>query len=240
MMISVVIPAYNEEERIANSLKVIAGVLERYCPRFEVIVVDDGSADRTYEEALSAKPEGSIRVERYTPNQGKGFALKYGTRFAKGDVIVFLDADLDLHPNHIVSFLKLMQRTGADIVIGSKRHKDSRLYYPVFRNILSLIYSTMLLFLFGLSVSDTQTGLKAFKRKPLIQILKKVSVKKYAFDLEVLVNAHKLKYSIVEAPITLKFNREISRIRLNAIFYIFLDTLAIFYRLHIRKYYDSR
>ena len=174
-------------------------------------------------------------------NQGKGGALKYGFQFVKGNFVVFLDGDLDLHPRRIETFFEIMRNTDSDVVIGSKRHRLSIIDYPLTRKILSFFYHLMVGILFRLSITDTQVGLKLWKYEVLEKILPKVLVKKYAFDLELLANARRLGYKVREAPITLDFGRENpwGRIHLKDIYKIGIDTLAIFYRMYILHYYDK-
>jgi glycosyltransferase involved in cell wall biosynthesis len=206
---------------------------------YEVIVVDDGSKDGTYlevERAVAQNPR--IRLIRQE-NGGKGAALKNGVSQTSGRLVSFIDADLDLHPYQLHLYMQIMQKTGADIVIGSKRHPDSKVIYPWKRKVLSRCYQCLIGVLFNLNVRDTQVGLKLFKREPIVRIMPKVLVKKYAFDLEVLVNATHLGYRIAEAPIDLNFQRFESRIQFRAIRDIFIDTMAVFYRLRVIKYYDS-
>jgi hypothetical protein len=92
--------------------------------------------------------------------------------------------------------------------------------------------------LFGLPVRDTQTGIKLFKREVLERVLPRVLVKRFAFDLELLANVHHFGYRIVEAPVVVNFNRVCSRLHLPAVWNVFVDTLAIFYRMRILRYYD--
>jgi glycosyltransferase involved in cell wall biosynthesis len=236
-------PAYNEGPRIFDNIIETVHTMEEICPSYELIVVDDGSKDNTNKEAQRAAARyANVKAVRYTNNGGKGNALKYGFRHATGDLVVFLDADLDLHPRQIKTFLDYMQRSNADVVIGSKRHKLSQLDYPMKRRVLSAGYSLFIKALFNLSVKDTQTGLKLFKRQVLEEVFPKVLVKRYAFDLELLVNVRHRGYNIVEAPITLSFQRgkgRFGRIGFEEIKPIAIDTAAIFYRLRFLKYYDS-
>src|SRR5579872_1180204 len=240
--ISVIMPAYNEARHIAKNLIEVVDTLSGFEYDFEVIVVDDGSPDQTYLEAaklLSTHPE-FVRVVHYDENQGKGNALICGTSFARGNVIVFLDADMDLHPSQIPVLFGIMDSTGADAVIGSKRHPASVVNYPLKRRLYSAVYYSLIRLLFGLPVKDTQTGLKVFKREVLDRVFPRVLVKRFAFDIEVLANAHRLGYKIADAPVTLEFQRgAFGRIKPRDIRKILTDTLAIFYRMFIIKYYDS-
>lgn len=134
-----------------------------------------------------------------------------------------------------------MRNRRADVVIGSKHHPASKLHYPFARKVISRIYALVLKILFNLPLRDTQTGLKIFKHDVLKRVFPKVLCKRYAFDLELLVNANRLGYRVAEAPVVLNFRRPVKwgRIGLNDIYLTGLDTLAIFYRMYILKYYDG-
>ncbi len=239
MKISIVIPAYNEKERIFNTISETSRVMKELHLDHEIIVVDDGSRDGTHDEMLRASLVfGNVRPVRYEKNQGKGHAIKHAFEYVAGDVVTFLDADLDLHPGQIPTFIEYMEKYDADVVVGSKRHPESKLDYPTHRRILSFAYNILTRILFDLSLTDTQAGLKLFKYEVLKNVFPRVLVKQYAFDLEILVNAQHLGYKIVEAPIIVNFQRKLGRIRFKDIKTIAIDTAAIFYRLRILKYYD--
>ncbi|MHB8276903.1 MAG: glycosyltransferase [Candidatus Humimicrobiaceae bacterium] len=239
--ISVLIPAFNEEERIITTINETIKVLNGLGNDYEVIIVDDGSKDDTYEIVSKnlSNFNGRVKIERYSKNIGKGYAIKYGFNFVTGDYILFLDADMDIHPDQMNIFLDLMRKNDADIVMGSKRHKNSVVDYPLSRKIYSNIYYFLIKILFGLPVKDTQTGFKLFRYSSLKNSLEKIVIKKYAFDLELLVVSKIQKYKIIECPIILKPTRTYyNRIGFKAIMNIILDTMAIFYRYRILKYYD--
>lgn len=247
---SVLIPAYNEEKNIINALEETAKVLDQFYQfkrpnsEYEIIVIDDGSTDNTYNKVagiVNTSPfavNHRIKIEKYFPNRGKGFALKHGINFAGGRFIFFLDADLDLHPSHLVSMFELMCKNNADVVIGSKMHKDSVLNYPGTRKFLSTSYYKIVKCLFRLPVKDTQTGIKLFKTEALKNSIDKVSTDGYAFDLELLLALHRKKYRILESPIHLTTKREFGRIGIKDAFRVFSDTLRIFWRFYLKKAYD--
>ncbi len=237
--VSVIMPAYNEEENILHNIEETIRVFDQFGCNYEIIVVDDGSIDNTYKEALKAQNEQAVIVKRNRINRGKGRAIKHGFRFAQGDYIVFLDADLDLHPRQIKEFFDIMKRENADIVIGSKRHSASVLNYPRRRKIISYVYNLLVRILFASRIRDTQTGLKVFKRKVLDSLFHVILVKRFAFDVELLMVAHHIGYKISDAPIEINFGRKqrIGRIRVRDILNTYLDTLAIFYRMYLRRYY---
>ncbi len=238
--ISILIPAFNEEENILLTVKETIAVFDDLGEDYEVIIIDDGSYDGTYNvvEKELGQFNSRVKIERYTPNRGKGFAIKYGFNFITGNYVLFLDADLDLHPSQIANFLHLMKEKKADVVMGSKMHKNSVVNYPFTRRFCCMGYYLLVKLLFSLPVKDTQTGFKLFKYKALKTAIQKIVIKKYAFDLELLVVLNKYRYKIIEGPIYLRQTRKYGRIGLKDIFYIFLDTMAVFYRLYIKRYYD--
>lgn len=237
--LSVIIPAYNEENHIENTIKETVKTLNSFGIDYEIIIVDDGSKDKTFEKATNvSKNIDKIKVFRYEKNKGKGNAIIYGFKNSTGNLITFIDADLDLHPKQIKTFLKYMKKYNADIVVGSKRHPKSKLNYPFYRKFLSTAYYLMNKILFGLPVKDTQAGLKLYKREIIEKIFPKLLVKRYAADLEMLVVSKYFGYKIVEAPIVLNFQRFKTRVSLKDIIKILIDTLAIFYRIKIIHFYQ--
>ncbi len=238
--VSVIIPAYNEGAVIKNNLLETMRTFDDFGCDYEIILIDDGSTDNTLAEALKvAEKNPHVKVKRNLVNYGKGRALKKSIRYASGDYIVFLDADLDLHPGQVHTLFDIMRLDEVDVVIGSKLHPNSQVEYPVSRKIISFIYYIIIKLLFGLPVHDTQTGLKLFKAEVLKKILPKIVVKKFALDLEILANAHHFGYRIAEAPIVLTQRRGYPRIGFKAMWQTGWDTLAIFYRMNVLRYYDQ-
>lgn len=232
-------PAYDEEFCISVNIQKTVEVLNTLGLNYEIIIVDDGSSDKTYKEAQKIENILSkVKVKRTDSHKGKGGALKYGFQFAKGDLVVFLDADLDLPPDHIGPFLEKMESSKSDIVVGSKRSSQFHSHYPKIRQTLSFLYQATIRILFALKVTDTQTGLKLFRYEVLKKVLPRVPTKGYAFDLELLVNAHRLGYNIVEVPVSLNLRRNSGwrKIKLVEICRMLIDTLAIFYRVRLLHY----
>lgn len=239
-MLSILMPAYNEASSIAENVCETVETMHALGMNFEIVVIDDGSLDGTdaaASNALRAWPD-HVRVVRCMRNEGKGNALICGASYSRGDYVAFLDADMDLHPEQLAGFFAVMEAAGADAVIGSKFHPDSIVDYPVLRRIYSFFYYLLVRTLFGLPVRDTQTGIKLFKRPVLDRVLPRILVKRFAFDLELLANVHHFGYRIAEAPVSVNFKRVCSRLRLPAVWNVFVDTLAIFYRMRILRYYD--
>lgn len=243
--LSVLMPAHDEGSGIYNNIGETLKFLQETGRDFEIIVVDDGSSDNTYEEAARfAASTSCVKLLRNSTNLGKGSALREGFKLSEGERVVFIDADLDLHPSQLQLFFDYMERERADVVIGSKRHPDSKLFYPVHRKIVSAVYFFLVKLLFRLPIHDTQTGLKLFRREVLEKVFPHMLVKKFAFDLELLVLAHKYGFSIAEAPVVVDYRPNIGKkikhwIRPNDIYTTWWDTMAIFYRLYILRHYDK-
>jgi len=237
-MLSVIMPAFNEEKAIFNSIQATVQVLDG-CD-YEIIVVDDGSSDRTPLEAQRAASQNPrVSVVSYPGNKGKGYALRHGFDHCSGEFVAFLDADLDLHPRQLQTLCRIMQETGADVVIGSKRHPESCLDYPWHRKIISLVYFWFVRALFGLDVHDTQTGIKLFRRPVLADAFPRTEIVGYAYDLELLVAATRFGYRIAEAPVQLSFQRgSLGGISLRSILAMCWDTLRIVYRASFWKWLD--
>ncbi|MGA2911273.1 MAG: glycosyltransferase [Candidatus Levyibacteriota bacterium] len=241
-LLSLVVPAYKQEKTIVKDIQSLANVLSALPYRYEVIVVVDGFLDKTFEKAKSIK-NNNIKVEGYKKNIGKGFAIRYGVEKAKGDVIGFIDAGMDIDPNSILTLVKYMQTHNADIVIGSKLHPDSNVKYPLVRKILSWGYRNVVHLLFGLNVRDTQAGLKLFKKEVAKEIFPRLTVNTFAFDIETLVIAKKIGFNNVrEAPVKVSFRRgTITNLNFFKIALIMLlDTARVWVQLNIFNSYGKK
>jgi glycosyltransferase involved in cell wall biosynthesis len=238
-VLSVVLPAHNLAATIADNLRTVARTFRGRVP-FELIVVDDGSSDATRAEIEPLRDElPELRLVSLAFNAGKGGALVQGFRASRGTHILFLDADLDLPPEQATTFFEVMRETAADIVIGSKRHPRSHVVYPWHRRLASSVYYALVKLLFGMPLRDTQTGMKLFRRAALADIVPRLLVKQFAFDIELLAVAHHQGFRIAEAPVRLLFKGRYGCVRPTSVKQIVLDTLAVFYRLHVLRYYQT-
>lgn len=244
--ISIIVPTYKAEKFIYNNLKALDKVISQSNYNYEIICVIDGYLDNSKEEAQKyAKKNKKIKVLGYKKNKGKGGAVRYGMNRAKGDVIGFIDAGLDLDPSAMQMLLAHFEWYNADVIIGSKRHPVSKVTYPWQRKIMSFGYQMLVKVLFNLNVKDTQVGIKFFKREVVEKILQRLLVKAYAFDIEMLAVANYLGYKrIYEAPINLKMDFAESTIAskgfLKTVYWMLWDTLAVFYRLKILDFYNYK
>ncbi|TMD56315.1 MAG: glycosyltransferase [Chloroflexi bacterium] len=239
VQLSVIVPAYREGPRIYKNLTRLVGELDKLETAYEIVVVSDGNTDATVREAMRVDSP-AIKVFHYPMNVGKGFALSFGVDQSIGELVTFIDADMELDPANIRGFMDLMETTGCDAVVGSKRHPLSRVAYPRFRRLQSWVYQVLIRVLFNLNVRDTQTGLKLFRRDVLQESMPLLAIKKFAFDLELLVVARYLGYQkVCEAPIALEYQFE-TTVNLSAAWRVLWDTAAIFYRLRILRHYERR
>jgi glycosyltransferase involved in cell wall biosynthesis len=237
--LSIIMPAYNLGSAIAGNIRRVHELFEPHLS-IEIIPVDDGSRDNTAREIQNAASElYTVRPVYLKQNTGKGAALRAGFRASTGSHILLLDGDLDLPPDQVSGFFNIMKKQKADVVIGSKRHPDSKLNYPWPRVLISNVYYCFVKLLVGLPVKDTQTGIKLFKRAVLDWVVPRMLIKRFAFDLEILAIAHEQGYRVVEAPITMDFHSGFGCARPSVIRNVMNDTLAVFYRLRILRYYQS-
>lgn len=241
--LSVVVPVYKQEKTILKDISSILKTLDQIRYAYEVIAVVDGTmVDGSCREIKKIKNK-NLKVYGYAKNKGKGYAVRYGMSKSRGDYVAFLDSGMEIDPNGISMLIEHLEWYQADIIVASKRHPASKVSYPPTRRLVSFSAQVFATIFLGLKIRDTQAGLKIFKRKVLEKVLPKLLVKRYAFDLEMLSVASHLGFSrIYEAPIRLKYNfQDLTHANdLATIYHSFIDALAVFYRLKIKKYYDQK
>jgi len=242
-VLSAVLPVYNGGEEIVGNVDVIRRTLATGLPAedIEVIVVSDGSIDETAAELAKARGDVGFRLIHYDRNLGKGYAVKAGALAARGDWIALIDADLDLDPASVPSFLDVARTDQLDFAIGSKRHPESVVHYPRSRRIASWCYQQLNRLLFRLDVRDTQVGLKVFHRRVVEDVFPLLLVKQFAFDLELLAVATALGYGrIRELPVRLEYRFSGSALGSRTVARALWDTAAVFYRLRILRTYQRK
>lgn len=240
-LLSVIVPTFRHPKTIKADLKNIVSVLEQGLKDydFEITCIVDGNVDDTYRQAKLVE-SSKIKVFTYEQNRGKGYAVRFGMARSRGDLVSFLDSGREISPAGIMMLMAHMEWYNADVVIGSKRHPVSQVNYPPLRHFLSIGYHLSVKLLFGIPLTDTQSGIKVFKRAVIEKVLPRLKVSNYAMDIEILAVARSLGFKrIFEAPIQVNFNRQTSKIRWHTIFRMLWDTWNVFYRLKILKYYDD-
>jgi dolichyl-phosphate beta-glucosyltransferase len=216
--VSVIIPAYNEERNITATLAALVAFLDRQAFPYQVIVVDDGSRDRTGDlaEAFSVN-HPAVTLIRSDRNHGKGGAVRTGMLAAAGDFLFFMDADLSYPVADLEKMLAAL-KGGADVVIGSRALAESHMEVrpPLRRYLAGRIYSLMIQALLFRSIPDTQCGFKGFRREVARRLFAKLTLEGFAFDVELLFLVRKFGYRLAMVPMRLTFVRETSKVRLVA------------------------
>ena len=208
MKVSLVIPAYNEAAHMVHLLNSIPSHVH------EVIVVDDGSSDET---AAIVTDNGAILVQHPT-NMGKGIAMVSGIKRASGDIVVFMDADLQHHPEDIEQLLEPLFNESADLCIGV-RTLGSRKEMPPQRRFTNFLGNLVVYLRTGAWISDTQSGFRAVKKKYLDKMI--FRSRRYEIEIEMLIWAHKLGMRIQEVPILVKYAGEKSHWKVRNLFRVF-------------------
>jgi glycosyltransferase involved in cell wall biosynthesis len=208
LVISVVIPAYNEEKTIGDVISETTSVMDSLGMPYEIIVVDDGSTDNTKQIATKYK---AIIVSN-GKNQGKGYALRKGFQHAQGNIIVTLDSDGAHKPKEIPDFVNLLLN-GSDIVAGSRFLGQGRDFTHRLNLLGNFIFNIMIMILTRKRITDSQTGFRAFKR----EFLQKISLESCSYDIDTEITVKGLKNGFVfkEIPIRCeKRKHSMSKIRI--------------------------
>ncbi|MDQ3903234.1 MAG: glycosyltransferase family 2 protein, partial [Thermoproteota archaeon] len=219
MTISLIIPVFNQAHKIRYSIGKIKQAVEVGFSNYEIIVVNDGSTDETLavlREIACTDPH--VRVLSYTPNRGKGYAVRRGVLHSLGDAVILLDGDLDISPDFIKDYVERLNTS--HLVIASKRHPDSKITIPRSRVFLSRAFNFLIKLVMGVSQSDTQAGFKVGDGYIMRTIFKEISVNRYAFDVELFTIASILQLKIQEMPVIMKIDR---RFKLKDIVKMFID-----------------
>jgi len=209
--LSVIVPAYNEEKRIINTLKEIDRYLRKQDYEYEIIVVNDGSKDRTTEVVQKIIPDiKNLRLIDNKKNHGKGYVTRQGLLESKGKYRIFTDADNSTSINQIEKMWTEF-KNGYEIVIGSRDVKGAIIAVPQpwWRIMLGNIFNLIVQIISGLwGIWDTQCGFKCFSATATDRIFSKTKINRFAFDVEALVLAKKFGYKIKEIPVTWVNNAE--------------------------------
>jgi dolichol-phosphate mannosyltransferase len=234
--ISFVIPAYNEASYIEDTLFALDSVIQSKHLPYEIVVVDDGSIDRTLLNAMRyANRNGHVKVLSYPKNMGKGHAVKTGFLNSNGNVVFFTDGDMEIDFDNISDYVNALK--DGDIVIASKKHRNSQIQVPTSRKIMSHCFNTLVRILTGIPQKDTQSGLKAMRKSAFNDIIPRLAVKRYAFDVELLAVANLYGLKVVELPVNIKLD---AKFKPKEIGHMLIDLLGIAYRLRIIHWYQRQ
>jgi glycosyltransferase involved in cell wall biosynthesis len=237
--LSIVIPAYNEALRLGSTLEKVRQYLESRNYSGELIVVDDGSTDQTgqlLEEVQRLRP--AVRVLRNDSNRGKGFSVRRGVLEARGELVLFTDADLSAPIEETNKLLAALESAGADAVVGSRalQRRLIGVHQPWWREWAGRAFNWLVRFFTGLRIRDTQCGLKLFRRLSTRRAFELQRVNGFGFDPEVLFLIERFGGRVVEVPVRwndspatkVRFLRDAAR--------MFLDLLALRWRAATGQY----
>ncbi|MBW2983484.1 glycosyltransferase family 2 protein [Candidatus Woesearchaeota archaeon] len=227
MNISVVIPAYNEENRIKKSIIKIIAYLENNFGKYEILVVDDGSTDSTH-RTISELNNSNISILRNKKNKGKGHSIKKGVLSAEYELILVTDADLSTPIEELGKFIKYIKQ-GYDVVFGSRNLKGSKIKesQPFYRQLMGKTFPLLVNIITSLKFKDTQCGFKLFKNQAAKEIFNRQTIDGFAFDAEILFIANNLKYRIKEAPVVWSNSKESKVSPIKDSIKMFVDILKI-------------
>jgi glycosyltransferase involved in cell wall biosynthesis len=203
-LLSIVIPAYNECARIEGTLERVMGCVQKRGWDAEVLVVDDGSTDETVTVVQRwMERHERLHLIKNPGNRGKGYSVRNGLLQAAGDIVMFTDADLSA-PMEEAERLFAAIESGADVAIGSRwlDKQKQTVHQPLYRRFFGRCFNRVTRVVMGLPFKDTQCGFKAFKREAAQTIFRLQTIERWGFDPEILFIARKLKYTIVEVPVT--------------------------------------
>lgn len=202
--LTIIVPSYNEELRLPPSLEKIAAYLSASQRLTEVIVVNDGSKDRTAEVAASfADRITNLRVVENGENRGKGYSVRHGMQEARGEFVLFSDADLSAPIEELDKLLQAVDTRAARVAIGSRALDRSLVgvHQSAFREYAGRFFNLVMRISTGLAFEDTQCGFKLFERQAAHEIFKRQLLERFGFDVEVLLIAKLLGYKTVEIPV---------------------------------------
>jgi dolichyl-phosphate beta-glucosyltransferase len=233
--LSIVVPAYNEARRILDTMEKLCQFKALQPYSIELMVVDDGSTDQTV-ETVSEFP--GIRLVWNDRNHGKGFTVRHGVLEARGEFVLFTDADLSTPIEEVDKLLSALQSSGADAAVGSRALERGLIgiHQPWFRDMGGRFFNLLVKIFTGLRLRDTQCGFKLFKRSSTRRAFKMLRVEGFGFDPELLFLIERQGGRVVEVPVRwndnpatkVRFLRDSTR--------MFLDLIAIRWRAFMGKY----
>jgi len=212
--VSIVLPAYNEANKLETAVAKVIKALEEFADSYEIIVAEDGSTDGTDKvAALLSKRHPFVMHLHGEKRFGRGAALKNAFKKSSGKILVYMDVDLATDVGQLKSLVRTIEEEGFDFAIGSRMLSESKVERSRTRQITSKSYNFLVRAMLGSKVKDHQCGFKAFRREPLMQLLDEVNARHWFWDTEIIVRAFRKGYKIKEVPVEWKGGRE-TKVRL--------------------------
>lgn len=227
MLISFLVPVYNEEKRVSKAVKALEKYLQTFEENYEVIFIDDGSKDETVEKIKTSKPKFKYEILSYTPNHGKGYAIKQGMLKAKGDYRLFFDADMSTPLEELDKFLPHLDRKV--VLIGNRKREGASVvkHQPYLREKMGQVFTLLARGLMTWEVTDFTCGFKLFPKEVALKVFKKAQVDRWSYDAEILFLTKKFGYKIQQIPVSWADDPRTRVILLKDSIQSFTDLLAI-------------
>jgi dolichyl-phosphate beta-glucosyltransferase len=242
--LSIIIPAYKEAKKIKQDVQAAAKFLEAQRIAGEILLVDDGSPDNTVETAKALEKDfPALKVLSYSPNRGKGYALRYGISHSKGRNVMFADAGLCVPYDIAAIGLTMLDLRMCDMAIGSRRMRGSiRREQPLYRRIGSKVYSLVIHTLMGvpLYISDTQCGFKIYQGNVARCLYASAFTDGFMFDIEIILRALADGYQILEFPVLWSNDADTRFNPLRGTWRLFLELVAIRWGLAAKKWKKAK
>ena len=239
LKLSIVIPGSLWNGRVRSGLEEVARLAEHLHGKYEILVVDQPSEKRfpLFFQAMGI-PQDKIRSIPLDPFLGEPYSLIPGARRASGDLLLYVDPNADIANGELVRLIEGWKKTPTDVIVASRRHGEAWRKRPWLWRFLSNVYHATVRLFFGADMGDVQTGIKLLRTKVLRHVLPRLVVKEYAFDVELLAVAHRAGFTITVRPIRVLQQASQRRAHLLDMFHLFMDTIAIWYRMFWLRYYD--
>ena len=237
LFLSFIVPVFNEENRLETAFPSLVEYLGTNFIKWEVLYVDDGSTDSTYQKLLRLQATyPSLRVLHYEKNRGKGYAVRKGLEAAHGEVLVFSDADFSTPIEETTNLLDCLL-SGCDVVIGSRGLANSHveIHQPWLREAMGKAGNLVVRTLLPLDLMDTQCGFKMFRREAVEAILPGLRIDGFAFDIEMLTIAQLRGMRVAEIPVTWRNVLE-SKVRFSHSLQVLRDVFTVRFRMAMGEY----
>jgi len=227
---SIIVPCYNESKRVDNVVKILQ-YLSGLDKSWELIVVNDGSMDNTFDKLKSLKKKSNFKLISYSNNRGKGYAVKTGMLAAVGEHRLFMDIDLSTPIDEMEKISQFIDQY--DVVIGTRKVKGARVvvHQPILREYLGKVFTLLSQVILNTKVSDFTCGFKCFSQEAAERIFRKTRIFRWGFDSETLFLAKKYGFSIKEVPVVWKNDKQ-TRVRFPG------DIIKSFHELVSIRYFD--
>ncbi len=236
MIVSVIIPIYNSSKILEKQIDYIKKIEEKISLSIEWIIVDDGSDDE--EKLKKICLAHHLTYVGYSKNEGKGFAIQYGLNFSRGNLVFFTDADIPFQLDDLEDMVFEFQQYAIDLIVGDRTLKESTYFDHTFskRTLGSKLFSYLVEKLILKEKFDSQCGLKGFRKDVLQDLFSTSKMKRFTFDVELLLRAKQRHYNIRKWPVTLRSHEESTVVFLRDGFRMFVDLLKIKYYQLLGRY----